>query len=141
MFEGEFIAALQAARLPDVRRSTLKGSYAGATGYPQFMPSVVLRLRADGDGDGYADIWRSEDDAFASIAKYLRDAGWKPNMPWGVPVPVPATSIAPRSGPGRAARAARRFTIATASWLTVREWRAMGVYRPKPGSPTMRWRR
>ena len=51
----------------------------------------VLRLRADGDGDGFADIWRSEDDAFASIANYLRDAGWKPNVPWGVAVRVPAT--------------------------------------------------
>ena len=126
MFEGEFIAAL---KLLDagVRRSTLKGSYAGATGYPQFMPSVALRLRADGNGDGYADIWRSEDDAFASIANYLRDAGWKPNVPWGVPVSVP----------GNLNRAAIRSTIKPARcpavynrhsrWLTVREWRAMGV--------------
>ena len=89
MFEDEFIAAL---KLMDqgVRRWQLKGSYAGATGYPQFMPSVALRLRADGDGDGYADIWRNEDDAFASIANYLRDAGWKRNVPWGVPVRIPA---------------------------------------------------
>ena len=54
------------------------------------MPSVALRLRTDGDGDGYADIWRNEDDAFASIANYLRDAGWKRNVPWGVPVRIPA---------------------------------------------------
>ena len=55
-FESEFIAAL---KLIDqgVPRWRLKGSWAGATGYPQFMPSVALRLRADGDGDGYADIW------------------------------------------------------------------------------------
>lgn len=126
MFEGEFIAAL---KLLDtgVRRSTLKGSYAGATGYPQFMPTVALRLRADGDGDGYADIWRSEDDAFASIANYLRDAGWKPNLPWGVPVSVPAnlnraairSAIKPPRCPAVYSRHSR--------WLTVREWRAMGV--------------
>ena len=55
-FETEFVAAL---KLIDqgVPRWRLKGSWAGATGYPQFMPSVALRLRADGDGDGYADIW------------------------------------------------------------------------------------
>ena len=126
MFEGEFIAALQLLDA-GVRRSTLKGSYAGATGYPQFMPSVALRLRADGNGDGYADIWRSEDDAFASIANYLRDAGWKRNLPWGVPVSVP----------GNLNRAAIRSTIKSprcpavynrhSRWLTVREWRAMGV--------------
>ena len=126
MFEGEFVAAL---KLLDagVRRSTLKGSYAGATGYPQFMPSVALRLRVDGDGDGYADIWRSEDDAFASIANYLRDAGWKANIPWGVPVSVPSNlnRAAIRSGlkPPRCPAVYNRHS----RWLTVREWRAMGV--------------
>jgi len=126
MFEGEFVAAL---KLLDagVRRTTLKGSYAGATGYPQFMPTVAMRLRADGDGDGYADIWRSEDDAFASIANYLRDAGWKANLPWGVPVSLPAnlnraairSSLKPTRCPAVYNRHSR--------WLTVREWRAMGI--------------
>ena len=131
MFEGEFVAAL---RLLDtgVRRSTLKGSYAGATGYPQFMPSVALRLRADGDGDGYADIWRSEDDAFASIANYLRDAGWKPNLPWGVPVSLPSNlnraAIRSALKPPRCPAVYNRHS----RWLTVREWRAMGV-RPADG--------
>ena len=54
------------------------------------MPSVALRLRADGDGDGYADIWANELDGLASIATYLRDAGWKPNVAWGIPVRTPA---------------------------------------------------
>ena len=126
MFEGEFVAALQLLDA-GVRRSTLKGSYAGATGYPQFMPTVAMRLRADGDGDGYADIWRSEDDAFASIANYLRDAGWKPNLPWGVPVSLPAnldraairSTLKPTRCPAVYSRHSR--------WLTVREWRAMGI--------------
>ena len=69
-FETEFVATL---KLIDqgVPRWRLKGSWAGATGYPQFMPSVVLRLRADGDGDGFADIWSNELDGLAS----LRSAG------------------------------------------------------------------
>ena len=126
MFEAEFIAAL---KLIDagIRRSTLKGSYAGATGYPQFMPSVALRLRSDGNGDGYADIWRNEDDAFASIANYLRDAGWKPNLPWGVPVSVPAnlnrTAIRSAIKSPRCPAVYNRHS----RWLTVREWRALGV--------------
>ncbi len=90
LFEMEFISAL---KLIDsgVGRERLRGSYAGAMGYPQFMPSVALRLRADGDGDGYTDIWRNEADALASIANYLQDAGWKPGIPWGIPVRVPAS--------------------------------------------------
>jgi membrane-bound lytic murein transglycosylase B len=126
MFEGEFTAALQLLDA-GVRRSTLKGSYAGATGYPQFMPTVALRLRADGNGDGYADIWRNEDDAFASIANYLRDAGWKPNVPWGVPVSLPSNlnraAIRSAIKPPRCPAVYNRHS----RWLTVREWRAMGI--------------
>jgi membrane-bound lytic murein transglycosylase B len=126
MFEKEFFAAM---KLLDqgVQRWQLKGSYAGATGYPQFMPSVVLRLRADGDGDGYADIWRNEADAFASIANYLRDAGWKRGVPWGVPVRIPHTlnraAIQSRLTPPRCPAVFRRHS----RWLTVAEWRSLGV--------------
>jgi lytic murein transglycosylase len=126
LFEGEFIAAL---KLMDqgVPRRWLKGSYAGATGYPQFMPSVALRLRADGDGDGYADLWASEDDAFASIANYLRDAGWKAGVPWGTPVRVsPAlnrSAIRSKLVPVRCPAVYNRHS----RWLTVREWRSLGV--------------
>ena len=126
LFENEFIAAL---KLMDqgVPRYTLKGSWAGATGYPQFLPSVALRLRADGDGDGYANIWRDELDGLASIASYLRDAGWKPSVRWGVAVSVPvnlnryalrSTVTAPKCP-----QVYKRHT----RWLTVREWRALGV--------------
>lgn len=134
MFEAEFIAAL---KLLDqgVQRWQLKGSYAGATGYPQFMPSVVLRLRTDGDGDGYADIWRNEADAFASIANYLRDAGWKANVPWGVPVQVPANlnraAIQSRLTPPRCPAVFRRHS----RWLTVAEWRSLGVVPTGRGIP------
>ena len=101
-------------------------------GYPQFMPSVALRLRADGDGDGFADIWRSEHDAFASIANYLRDAGWKPNMPWGVPVRVPyGFNRAAVRNPVAADRCPRVHARHSRP-MTMREWRALGV---RPGRP------
>ena len=125
-FESEFVATL---KLMDqgVPRWRLKGSWAGATGYPQFMPSVVLRLRADGDGDGYADIWSSELDGLASIAMYLRDAGWKPNVAWGIPVRTPAglnrAAIVNRTTAPRCPQVYRRQS----RWLTMREWRALGV--------------
>ena len=134
MFEGEFIAAL---KLLDtgVQRWQLKGSYAGATGYPQFMPSVVLRLRADGDGDGYADIWRNEADAFASIANYLRDAGWKPGLPWGVPATIPyalnRAAIQSKLNPTRCPAVFRRHS----RWMTVAEWRRLGVVPTGRGLP------
>ncbi|MFL6731130.1 MAG: lytic transglycosylase domain-containing protein, partial [Sphingomicrobium sp.] len=125
-FEAEFVAAL---KLIDqgVPRWRLKGSWAGATGYPQFMPSVALRLRADGDGDGYADIWSSELDGLASIATYLRDAGWKPNVAWGIRVRTPAGlnrgPLVSRTTAPRCPQVYRRHS----RWLTMREWRALGV--------------
>src|SRR5690349_3090345 len=85
LFASEFVAGLKMLDR-GVPRSRLKGSWAGATGYPQFLPSVYLRVAADGDGDGRSNIWTSEPDALASIANYLSNAGWKPNTPWGVAV-------------------------------------------------------
>lgn len=125
-FETEFVDAL---KLIDegVPRWRLKGSWAGATGYPQFMPSVALRLRADGDGDGYADIWSNELDGLASIAAYMRDAGWKPNVPWGIPVRTPANlnryAIVSRVTAPRCPQVYRRLS----RWLSMREWRSLGV--------------
>ena len=126
LFTAEFIDTL---KLIDkgFPRSLLKGSWAGATGYPQFLPSVYLRLATDGDGDGKADIWRSEADALASIGNYLVNAGWKPNVPWGVPVLVPSTFdrtdlASPLTSP-RCPRVHARLS----RWLTIGEWRARGV--------------
>jgi lytic murein transglycosylase len=125
-FESELMAAL---KLMDagIPRWRLKGSYAGAMGYPQFMPTVALRLRADGDGDGYADIWSNEPDALASIANYLRQAGWKPGVAWGVAARTPPTlNRAAIRNPMNATRCPRVFARHS-RWLTVGEWRALGV--------------
>nr|WP_242653395.1 lytic murein transglycosylase [Sphingomonas jatrophae] len=126
LFTAELIAAL---KLIDqgVPRSRLKGSWAGATGYPQFLPSMVLRLAVDGDGDGRRDIWTNETDALASIGNYLVNAGWKPGVPWGVAVRVPETvdraAFTPRLQSPRCPRVHARHS----RWLTVGEWRALGV--------------
>ena len=134
LFSNEFVATL---RMMDrgIPRSTLRGSWAGATGHPQFLPSVYLRLAVDGDGDGRADIWNSQIDALASIANYLRNAGWKPNLRWGAPAVVPAgldrSRIAPRTRAPRCPRVFERHS----RWMTVREWRRLGVVPLRPGLP------
>jgi lytic murein transglycosylase len=126
LFSDEFVAALKMIER-GVPRHRLKGSWAGATGYPQFLPSVWLRLGADGDGDGRSDIWRSEPDALASIANYLNNAGWRAGVPWGIAVRVPQGFD--RSGVRNTLRAPRcpRVYERHSRWLTFGEWRRMGV--------------
>jgi membrane-bound lytic murein transglycosylase B len=126
LFADEFIATLKMLER-GYPRSQLKGSWAGATGYPQFLPSVYLRLGVDGDGDGRANIWGSAPDALASIANYLSNAGWKPNVPWGVAVRVPASfdrsAFENRLVSPRCPRVHERHT----RWMTVGEWRRLGI--------------
>lgn len=110
-----------------VPRETLKGSWAGATGYPQFLPSIYLRLARDGDGDGKANIWSSEADALASIANYFVSSGWRPGRPWGVAASVPP--YLDRSAIGGEVQSPRcpRVHDRHSKWMTVAEWRNRGV--------------
>jgi lytic murein transglycosylase len=126
LFAREFVATLSLLQ-QGVPRSQLKGSWAGATGYPQFLPSIYLRLAIDGDGDGRKDIWGSEADALASIGNYLANAGWKRGVPWGVAVRVPAmldrAALRPLVRSPRCPRVHERHS----RWLTIAEWRRLGV--------------
>ncbi len=126
LFEPEFLATLKMLD-NGVPRGRLVGSWAGATGYPQFLPSVYLKVARDGDGDGRADIWTSEADALASIANYFVNAGWRRGQPWGVAVSVPAgfdrASVAPRTNAARCPRVFNRHS----RWLSMAEWRARGL--------------
>jgi len=126
LFEGELIALLKMVDqgIPTWR---LKGSWAGAFGNPQFLPSVYLRLAADGDGNGTRDIWSSDADTIASIANYFHDAGWRPGQPWGV-----RASLAPGFDPDNyatklSAPSCERVHARHSQWKTVSEWRALGV--------------
>ncbi len=126
LFTGELIATF---KMMDrgVPREQLKGSWAGATGYPQFLPSVYLRLARDGDGDGRANIWSSDADALASIAAYFVDAGWRSGRPWGVAASAPPyldrAAIRSRTSAPRCPMVHDRHS----RWLTVAEWRSRGV--------------
>jgi peptidoglycan lytic transglycosylase B len=90
LFRNELLAALGILERGDVQPAQLKGSWAGAMGQVQFLPSSYERFAQDFDGDGRKDIWRSLPDVFASIANYLRESGWKASYAWGVPVKIPA---------------------------------------------------
>ncbi len=126
LFAGEFIATMKMVDR-GVPREQLKGSWAGAFGYPQFLPSVYLRLARDGDGDGVANIWSNEADTLASIANYFVASGWRPGEPWGVAVNVPSglnrAALVNRTVPTRCARVFERHS----QWRTMAEWRALGV--------------
>jgi lytic murein transglycosylase len=126
LFTTEFVATLKMLDR-GFPRSTLQGSWAGATGQSQFLPSVYIRLAVDGDGDGRADIWNSSLDALASIGHYLHKSGWKPNVPWGTEASVPAqldrSAIANNLRAPRCARVFERHS----RWLSMAEWRQLGV--------------
>jgi len=89
-FRDEFVAALVMLQQGDAGREGLVGSWAGAMGHPQFMPSAYLRFAAPASGQGHGDIWTSVPDSLASIANFLRQSGWQPGEPWGLQVVVPA---------------------------------------------------
>jgi len=114
-FRGELLAALQIAEAGHARAASMKSSWAGALGQPQFMPSNFLKYATDGNGDGRADIWNSEADTIASIANYLDAHGWVSGRDWGFEVTVPPSVSCSLEGPDQGRR--------------IRDWAAMGIAR------------
>ncbi|MND73252.1 Membrane-bound lytic murein transglycosylase B precursor [compost metagenome] len=119
-FRTEFFATMRILQRGDLTEDQLKGSWAGAFGHTQFMPSTYERLAVDFDGDGRRDLVSSTVDALASTANFLDKAGWQAGMPWGFEVKVPqGMSI---DGEGRRSKKA------------LSSWSARGVTRID-GSP------
>jgi membrane-bound lytic murein transglycosylase B len=87
-FRQQLIAALRILSQGHVGLHDMKGSWAGAMGQCQFIPTSFLAYAADGDGDGRRDIWTNRADVFASVVNYLRNAGWRPGLRWGDEVPA-----------------------------------------------------
>ena len=85
-FGSELVTALEILEGGHVRAKDMVGSWAGAMGLPQFMPSSFMRYAVDFKGDGHKDIWGSVPDAQASIANYLKSFGWRPGETWGYEV-------------------------------------------------------
>jgi membrane-bound lytic murein transglycosylase B len=88
-FRDELFSALKILQSNNIARRQFLGSWAGAMGQAQFMPSSFLRYAVDFDGDGRPDIWTSVPDVLASIANYLQKSGWQPGLRWGFEVLVP----------------------------------------------------
>ncbi len=127
LFSRELVAALKIVDRGMATRDQLVGSWAGATGHPQFLPSSYLDRAIDGDGDGRIDIWRSEADALASIGNYLANAGWKSGLPWGVEVVVPASLDREQIRNSETAPTCPRVHARHSKWLNVAQWKALGV--------------
>jgi membrane-bound lytic murein transglycosylase B len=129
-FRGELFNALEILNRGDIDLPHLKGSWAGAMGQVQFMPSSYLKFAEDFDGDGKRDIWSNPGDVFASIANYLKGHGWAADHGWGREVTVGpeasrriARDVAPRSG---SCQATRNMTVA----LPTTRWEELGVRLP-----------
>lgn len=126
LFRNELFDALRIVERGHIDLARLKGSWAGAMGQPQFMPSSYLKYAEDFDGDGTRDIWGNPADVFASIANYLKAYGWDGEATWGRQVRVPGTvaDMAERAGSrGDGCRAER--ALSRRRYLS--EWQAMGV--------------
>ena len=94
-FRGELFATLKILQSGDIAADALKGSWAGAFGQTQFMPTTFQRLAVDFDGDGRRDVVGSVPDALGSTANYLKRAGWVTGEPWGFEVSMPANYEGP----------------------------------------------
>ena len=91
-FRGEFFSTMRILQRGDLREEQLKGSWAGAFGHTQFMPSTYESLAVDFDGDGRRDLVSSTADALASTANFLKRGGWQTGMPWGFEVNIPQSA-------------------------------------------------
>lgn len=114
-FTDELVAAMQIVEAGYATRNQMRGSWAGALGQPQFMPSNFLQYAADGNGDGLRDIWSSETDTLASIGVYLQAHGWRANRDWGFEVTVPSDVSCTLEGPDQGRK--------------ISDWEGIGVAR------------
>jgi membrane-bound lytic murein transglycosylase B len=126
LFRKELFSALEIVNRGDIELERLKGSWAGALGQPQFMPSTYLEFAQDFDGDGRRDIWSSRADVFASVAHYLKEHGWSDKATWGREVKLSKAARSkvaalPRRPEG--CRAERALTKP----MALKEWSRLGV--------------
>ena len=116
-FREQLIAALRIVSQGHIGLHGMKGSWAGAMGQCQFIPTSFLAYAADGDGDGRKDIWTNKADVFASIANYLHRVGWRPGEGWGEEAPAGAPAhkgeriVRPAGAKGPAYRTTENFRV------------------------------
>lgn len=131
-FRRELFAALEILDSGNVKFEDMKSSWAGAMGQPQFMPENYLKLAVDQDQDGYANIWSSKPDVFASIGNYLKSYGWRSDQVWGRAVTLPAggeASLAKPQSDGVEPPAHCKAFKTMGAWRSLSDWQALGVRR------------
>jgi membrane-bound lytic murein transglycosylase B len=116
----QYVAALKILQKGIIAPERFVGSWAGAMGHTQFIPTSYLSYAVDWTGDGKKDIWDSKEDALASTANYLRKAGWSSDRPWGWEVTLPSKFD--------------RSMIGRSKWRTVADWSKLGVGAATGGS-------
>jgi membrane-bound lytic murein transglycosylase B len=126
-FKDEFFLALDILAEGHISLKEMKGSWAGAMGHTQFMPSSFMKYAQDGDGDGHKDIWTNRSDAFASIANYLKTEGWQQGVTWGRQVKLPQnfdfSLVIPKGSKDRA----QWLAWWAKSERTLSDWRKLGL--------------
>ena len=126
-FRNQLFDTMRMVNKGYIDSNSLFGSWAGAMGQPQFMPSSYLAFAQDFDGDGRRDIWKNEGDVFASIANYLAQHGWNSEMTWGRRVQAPAPLRVLLGNPS--IRAAPGCRAKTSARKKLNEWQKLGVRR------------
>lgn len=124
-FADEFVAALVMLQKGYVTQERLRGSWAGALGQPQFMPSAYLKYAESYSGEGAPDIWTSRADSIASIGNFLSKSGWNPALPWGFEVRIPTDFDY------------ANFDLDFAQWRTLGFARADGAALPPSGAASL----
>ena len=133
-FRGELFNALEIVNRGDIDLEKLRGSWAGAMGQVQFMPSSYLKFAEDFDGDGRRDIWSTPADIFASIANYLHGHGWTPDEAWGREVKVTPAAKERIAGEVGARDGSCSATRTMTEALPLARWQELGVRLPAGGA-------
>lgn len=126
LFTKELEATVSIVERGLIGRDRLTGSWAGAMGQPQFLPSSYLKYARDADHDGRVDIWESRPDVALSIATYLHDTGWRRGQGWGLPVIVPAGFDRDRVRNLVLPTTCTRVYAKHSRWISLSEWKALG---------------
>ena len=119
-YRNELLSALDFIQRGEIHADEMLGSWAGAMGHTQFMPSTLSRFGVDYDRDSRRDVWGSLSDAFASTANYLSKSGWVPDEPWGLEVVLPEVFDWELANP--------------TTWLPLSEWGQLGIRHSRKNS-------
>jgi membrane-bound lytic murein transglycosylase B len=128
-FKKQLMAALTILDEGHISNKNMKGSWAGAMGQNQFMPTSFLSYAVDGDGDGKKDIWQNQADVFSSMANYLQKEGWNDELTWGRQVKLPKNFDNTLAIPKNTGSRKNWLKAWSKTEKTLAQWQALGVRR------------